>query len=100
MGVQVSPPAPKVNKMNIFNSKIYNILKAKKSPFYLYAISFSESIFFPIPPQANNYLPKRMGDDDLVFPNYKTESYHNEALREWALKSNVKKHIVPQLFKL
>lgn len=49
MGVQVSPPAPKVNKMNIFNSKIYNILKAKKSPFYLYAISFSESIFFPIP---------------------------------------------------
>lgn len=36
-----------------------------------------------------------MGDDDLVFPNYKTESYHNEALREWALKSDVKKHIVP-----
>ena len=31
-------------------------------------------IFFPIPPQANNYLPKRMGDDDLVFPNYKTET--------------------------
>jgi len=52
-------------------------------------------VFFPIPPQANNYLPKRMGDDDLVFPNYKTESYHNEALREWALKSDVKKHIVP-----
>ena len=52
-------------------------------------------IFFPIPPQANNYLPKKMGDDDLVFPNYKTESYHNDALREWALKSDVKKHIVP-----
>ena len=35
--------------MNIFTDRIYNILRAKNSALYLYAISFSESIFFPIP---------------------------------------------------
>ena len=35
--------------MNFLSEKIYKILKGKKSPFYLYVISFSESIFFPIP---------------------------------------------------
>ena len=32
-----------------FNKNIYNFFKNKKSDFYLYLISFFESIFFPIP---------------------------------------------------
>ena len=35
--------------MNFLSEKLYKILKGEKSPFYLYVISFSESIFFPIP---------------------------------------------------
>ena len=35
--------------MNFLSTKVYNILRAKKSPLYLYAIAFSESIFFPVP---------------------------------------------------
>lgn len=32
-----------------FNKNIYNFFKNKKSDFFLYSISFFESIFFPIP---------------------------------------------------
>tara|TARA_B110000444_G_scaffold76700_1_gene72441 strand:+ start:652 stop:1233 length:582 start_codon:yes stop_codon:yes gene_type:complete len=35
--------------MNTLSKNLYKILKGKKSARYLYAISFSESIFFPIP---------------------------------------------------
>ncbi|MDA9033920.1 VTT domain-containing protein [Hyphomicrobiales bacterium] len=35
--------------MNTLSKNLYKILKDKKSARYLYAISFSESIFFPIP---------------------------------------------------
>ena len=35
--------------MNTLSKNLYKILKGKKSTRYLYAISFSESIFFPIP---------------------------------------------------
>jgi membrane protein YqaA with SNARE-associated domain len=35
--------------MNTLSKNLYKILKGKNSARYLYAISFSESIFFPIP---------------------------------------------------
>ena len=35
--------------MDTLSKNLYKILKGKKSARYLYAISFSESIFFPIP---------------------------------------------------
>lgn len=54
-------------------------------------------ISFPVPPQAHQYLTKRMGDADLVYPNLKFESYHNNALRMWAYKSGVQKDIHPHM---
>ena len=35
--------------MTNFNKNIFDFFKNKKSDFYLYSISFFESIFFPIP---------------------------------------------------
>jgi membrane protein YqaA with SNARE-associated domain len=35
--------------MSFLSNKFYKILKDKRSPLYLYVISFSESIFLPIP---------------------------------------------------
>ena len=52
-------------------------------------------IYFKIRKQAMKYLPKRMGNDDSVFPSLKFGKEQNQKLREWAYKSGVKKHIVP-----
>lgn len=52
-------------------------------------------IYFKIRKGAMQYLPRRMGENDKVFPNLKFGKEQNQKLREWAYKSGVKKHIVP-----
>ena len=54
-------------------------------------------IAFPLPPIANQYLSKRMGQADYVFPNLRFENEHNKELRLWATKSNVTKHVHPHI---
>jgi len=50
------------------------------------------NIFFKIREAAEQFLPKRMGDTDIIFP-IKFSNPVNKNLRNWALRAGVDKHI-------